>query len=152
VQIDYDPDLISFQELLEVFFSAHDPGARSFSRQYRSAIFFHDQQQERLAREMKNRLQKDRTIYTDISPLGAFFMAENYHQKYYLRSTNVLMSELRAQYPQEAEFIDSTAAARLNGYVAGYGTREQLEQEIGNFRLSERAQLYLRDRVSRRLR
>jgi peptide-methionine (S)-S-oxide reductase len=133
-----------------VFWSAHNPGAPSFSRQYRSAIFFHDDEQRRLAEETKKRQQKKGRIYTDIEPLSEFYVAEDYHQKYYLRSVGVLMEELRARYPQERQFIDSTAAARLNGYVGGYGTPEQLEGELESFGLSEQAEQYIRERVSRR--
>jgi hypothetical protein len=60
------------------------------------------------------------------------------------------MRELKARYPQERQFVDSTTTARLNGYVGGFGTLEQLEGELETFGLSERAREYLRERVSRR--
>jgi len=133
-----------------VFWAAHNPGAPSFSRQYRSAIFFHDDEQRRLAEATKNRRQEKGRIYTDIEPLSKFYRAEDYHQKYHLRSVGLLMEELKARYPQERQFVDSTAAARLNGYVGGYGTLEQLEVELKSFGLSEQAEQYIRERVSRR--
>ena len=142
--------MISYAELLDVFWSAHNPGSPSFSRQYRSAIFFHDPEQRRLAEEARTRLQKESRIFTDIEPLHEFYLAEDYHQKYYLRRVDVLMDELRARYPNERDFVDSTAAARLNGYVGGFGSLEQLEQELENFGLSEKAEQYIRGRVSRR--
>ena len=121
------------------------------SRQYRSAIFLHDDEQRRLAEESKKRLQKEGRVFTDIEPLSEFYMAEDYHQKYYLRSVDVLMQELRARYPEEERgFVDSTVAARLNGYVGGFGSVEQLEQELESFGLSEQAEQYLRTRVSGR--
>ena len=150
VQIDYDPAVISYAELLDVFWSAHNPRSPSFSRQYRSAIFFHDDQQRRLAEESKKRLQKDGRVFTDIEPLSEFYMAEDYHQKYYLRSVEALMRELRARYPEERGFVDSTVAARLNAYVGGFGSLEQLEQELESFGLSEQAEQFIRERVSRR--
>jgi peptide-methionine (S)-S-oxide reductase len=150
VQIDYDPSVISYAELLEVFWSAHNPRTPAFSRQYRSAIFFHNAGERRLAEESKKRLQKEGRVFTDIEPFSRFYLAEDYHQKYYLRGVDVLMEELRAQYPEEQEFVDSTAAARLNGYVGGFGSLEQLEQELEGFGLSERAEQYIRNRVSRR--
>ena len=61
-----------------------------------------------------------------------------------------LVRELRAQYPQERQFVDSTTAARLNGYIGGFGNLEQLEGELETFGLSEQAEQYLRERVSRR--
>ena len=131
-----------------MFWKAHNPGFPSFSRQYRSAIFFHDDRQRRLAEESKK--QQGRRVYTEIEPLSEFYMAEDYHQKYYLRSVELLMRELRVRYPGEREFVDSTVAARLNGYVGGFGSLEQLEQEMESFGLSEQAEQYLRKRVSGR--
>jgi len=77
-------------------------------------------------------------------------LAEDYHQKYYLRGVGLLMEEMKAMYPQERQFVDSTTAARLNGYVGGFGTLEQLEGELESFGLSEQAEKYIRERVSRR--
>jgi methionine-S-sulfoxide reductase len=150
IQIDYDPSRISYSELLETFWNSHNTGVPSFSRQYRSAVFYSDQRQKRLAEEMKKRLEKDRRVHTDIEPLSAFTLAEDYHQKYYLRSLNILMDELRARFPQERQFIDSTVTARLNGYVGGFGRLDQFEAELESFGLSEQAEQYLRKRVSRR--
>ena len=133
-----------------MFWTAHNPVTPSFSRQYRSAIFFHDDEQRRLAETSRKRRQEKGRIYTDIEPLSEFYPAEDYHQKYYLRSVGLLMEELKARYPQERQFVDSTAAARLNGYVGGYGTLEQLEVELKSFGLSEQAEQYIRERVSRR--
>jgi peptide-methionine (S)-S-oxide reductase len=150
VQIDYDPSVISYAELLDLFWSAHNPRSPSFSRQYRSAIFFHNDQQRQLAEKSRRRLQREGRIFTDIEPLSEFYMAEDYHQKYYLRSVDVLMRELRTGYPEERGFVDSTVAARLNGYVGGFGSLEQLEQELESLGLSEQAGQYLRTRLSRR--
>jgi len=133
-----------------VFWSAHNPTAPSFSRQYRSAIFYSDERQRQLAEQTKKRRQSSGRIYTDIEPFSEFYLAEDYHQKYYLRSVDALMEELRVLFPQERQFVDSTTAARLNGYVGGFGTLEQLEGELDSFGLSEQAEGYIRERVSRR--
>jgi peptide-methionine (S)-S-oxide reductase len=150
IQIDYDPELISYAQLLDVFWDAHNPRAPSFSRQYRSAVFYHDETQRRLAEETKKQRQSRGRFFTDIEPLSEFYMAEDYHQKYYLRSIDILMGELRALFPGELAFVESTTAARLNGYVGGFGTLEQLEGELESFGLSEQAEQYIRDRLSRR--
>jgi peptide-methionine (S)-S-oxide reductase len=142
--------VISYAELLDVFWSAHNPTAPSFSRQYRSAIFYSDERQRQLAEQTKKRRQSSGRIYTDIEPFSEFYLAEDYHQKYYLRSVDALMEELRVLFPQERQFVDSTTAARLNGYVGGFGTLEQLEGELDSFGLSEQAEGYIRERVSRR--
>ncbi|MGA9115569.1 MAG: peptide-methionine (S)-S-oxide reductase MsrA [Bacteroidota bacterium] len=95
VRVEYDPAVISYEELLEVFWSSHDPttlnrqGADT-GTQYRSVIFFHDAAQKRLAGEYKKKLDRSGTfenpIVTEISPLAEFFPAEEYHQDYYERN------------------------------------------------------------------
>lgn len=92
VEVDYDPDKASYEELLEVFWSSHDPTqvnrqGPDVGRQYRSAIFFHDAEQERAARESKAALEASgryrRPIATEITPAGRFWRAEDYHQQYF---------------------------------------------------------------------
>ncbi len=96
VQVTYDPDKISYEKLLDVFWHNIDPTAvdRQFvdeGRQYRSAIFFHDAEQGKLARESKESLEKSGVfgapIVTEIVSAGAFYPAEEYHQDYYKKST-----------------------------------------------------------------
>ncbi|MEE8591519.1 MAG: hypothetical protein V3T35_09375 [Spirochaetia bacterium] len=60
------------------------------------------------------------------------------------------MGELRGRYPLKEDFTNSTVTARLNGYIGGFGTEDQLEQELEGFALSDQAEKYLRERVSRR--
>jgi len=138
VQIDFDPTQITYEELLEIFWAAHDPTARFWSRQYKAAVFFHNDGQKRLALETRDReaARKKTKIYTEILPFNGFTLAEGYHQKYYLRQNPDLRREFTAMYPQEGEFINSTAAARVNGYLAGYGTSENLLTEVSSLGLS----------------
>ena len=138
IEVDYDPDRISYQELLDVFWASHSPTMPAWSRQYASIIFYHDQEQMRLAEESKERQQANqgRTMYTSIAPHTRFYRAEDYHQKYRLRFQRELMAEFDAMYPNYDDFVDSTAAARLNGLVAGYGTAELLAAELDSYGLS----------------
>jgi peptide-methionine (S)-S-oxide reductase len=103
-----------------------------------SAIFFHNEEQKRLALETRDR--KAATvkgkIVTEIIPFTEFYLAEDYHQKYYLQQVPELKRELRSIYPAAQEFINSTAAARVNGYVGGYGSLEGLKAEIDSLGLS----------------
>lgn len=91
-QINYDPGVITFDELLEVFWRTHDPTTlnrqgNDIGPQYRSVIFYHDDEQKQLAEKYKEELDKsgawDKPIVTEISPLINFFEAERYHQDYY---------------------------------------------------------------------
>lgn len=90
VQIDFDPETISYEELLEVFWASHRPTVPPASRQYASIIFTHGEEQRRLAEASKARLEAAvGRLYTDIVPLERFYLAEDYHQKYYLRNGQV---------------------------------------------------------------
>ena len=95
IQITYDPAVISYQDLLEVFFTTHDPTTpnrqgNDVGPQYRSVIFHHDAEQERIAREViksvNDRRIWNRAIVTEVSPLPTFYPAEAYHDDYFARN------------------------------------------------------------------
>ena len=138
IQIDYDPTQISYKELLDVFWDSHTPTFESFSRQYMSIVFYHNDEQERLAMETKKseEARLGSSIFTEIIPFSEFYLAEDYHQKYYLQQEPDLVKELFDIYPVIEDFISSTAVARLNGYAGGYGTLETLQEELNGFGLS----------------
>jgi peptide-methionine (S)-S-oxide reductase len=149
IEIDYDPTVISYEQLLGIFWASHSPADRAWSRQYMAAVFYHNEDQKRLAETTKERLaaKLGKKVQTAIIPFTGFSLAEDYHQKYRLRHERDLIQELKAMYPNDLDFVNSTAAARLNGYLDGYGNREQLEAEIGSFGLSPEAARKLLNRV-----
>jgi peptide-methionine (S)-S-oxide reductase len=152
VEVDFDPGLISYQQLLDVFWKGHDPASKPWSRQYKAVIFFHDETQRRLAlesREKEERLLKKK-VYTEILPFTGFTLAEDYHQKYLLRQETDIFGSFERVYPLERDFVNSTAAARINGYLGGYGTVEELKKEIGDYGLSAAGQKRLLDILSSR--
>ena len=142
VQIDYDPRRISYKELLAIFWKSHNPTSRTWLRQYRNAVFYQNDDQRRQALESKAELEQKlgRKVYSEIVPLQSFTWAEDYHQKYLLKSKRELVSAMKRIYPRPRDFDDSTAVARLNGYVGGNGSREQLRREIDQLGLNERGQ------------
>ncbi len=92
IQIEYDPSIVTYDELLEVFWRTHDPTTlnrqgNDVGTQYRSVIFYHDDSQKELANSYKKRLQEEEIwgdpIVTEISPLPTFYEAESYHDDYY---------------------------------------------------------------------
>lgn len=91
VQVEYDPSKTSYEELLNVFWGVHDPTQMNrqgpdVGTQYRSAIFFHNAEQEAAAKAAKARLENSgqygKQIATEIVPVSEFYMAEEYHQRY----------------------------------------------------------------------
>ena len=152
IQIDYDPTRISYERLLETFWDSHNPAQRSWSRQYMSVIFFHNEEQRRLAIETKdqNAIRRKGNIYTEIVAAAEFYPAEAYHQKYSLRREPDLMKEFNAMYPDDNDFMNSTAAARLNGYLDGYGTIEVFQAELDSYGLSPGASKRLLSIAKRR--
>lgn len=103
-----------------------------------SAILFHNDEQRQMAVETRDReaTKLKGTIYTEIIPLDEFYLAEEYHQKYYLQGVPELRREFRDIYPAVRDIINSTAAARVNGYVGGYGSLTVLQTEIEDLGLS----------------
>lgn len=104
-----------------------------------SAVFYHDEEQKRLAEaaKAKHALDVDGPIVTPILPFSGFTLAEDYHQKYRLRGEDDLVAEFEAIYPRWDDVVDSTAAARVNSFLSGYGSLEQLEKEIESYGLSQ---------------
>lgn len=92
VQVDYDPNVISYDELLDVFWKNHDPTSLNrqgpdIGFQYRSAIFVHDEEQKKIAQKSKEKLEQSgvfqKPIVTEITSAPEFYKAEEYHQKYF---------------------------------------------------------------------
>jgi len=138
VQIDYDPARITYEQLLYVFWESHDPTDRSWSKQYRNVIFYHNDEQKRTAEKTRDHIAAHlgRQVRTDIVPASTFYPAEDYHQKFRLQQDPVLMAEYDAIYPDMKDFVNSPAVSRVNGYLGGYGTAAQLMREINLLGLS----------------
>ena len=152
VLIEFNPREVSYLQLLEVFWNSHDPTYEVFSRQYRNAIFYVTGEQRIQAEQSRELLAtaKQQHIYTAIEEVGEFYPAEGYHQKYYLRNLDKLMTEFEKIYPDDGQFVASTAAAKINGYLGCHGKPENLKKEVGLFGLSLAAQKYLVAHVSTR--
>jgi peptide-methionine (S)-S-oxide reductase len=95
VQVTFDPQVISFRELLEIFFTIHDPTTLNrqgadIGTQYRSAIFYHSPEQKEIAEKTITQLNVEgiwgSPIVTEVVPLKEFYVAEDYHQEYYARN------------------------------------------------------------------
>jgi len=149
IQIDYNPEKVSFEQLAEIFWNNHNPRSRNFKIQYANILFYHNQQQKVIAQASKRELvaEGEGEIYTSIQKLNDFYPAEDYHQKYHLRRSGRFIKEIKSIYPDPDDLRDSTAAARLNGYLAGYGSPEEVRANIRKLGLSPKAQDKLLNRV-----
>ncbi|MBL3540223.1 MAG: peptide-methionine (S)-S-oxide reductase [Aminivibrio sp.] len=148
VQVDYDPEKISYEQLLDVFWESHNPAARPWSVQYRSVIFTADEEQRKTAERSAARIEAAvGRVFTAVEPVSRFYMAEGYHQKYYLRRDFILMREYGDMYPERDGFVDSPSAAKVNGILAGLGSKETLEKFLPLLGLSEEGKKRLRTRV-----
>jgi methionine-S-sulfoxide reductase len=142
ILVEFNPLVVSYTDLLAVFWELHDPTAAPWSRQYRNAIFTLTEAQQQQA-EQSYALQAARhagAITTTREPAGPFYPAEDYHQKFILRQSREIFHELRRLYPDAAAFAASTAAARLNGYLGCNGTPAALINAIEDFGLSRAMQ------------
>jgi peptide-methionine (S)-S-oxide reductase len=117
VQVYYDPEVRTYKEILEIFFVAHDPTQLNrqgpdVGKQYRSAIFYHDEDQKKIIGEVIDKLESnntyDRPIVTQVEPLDRFWIAEEYHQDYarlnpndrYIQSVSMpKVKKVRKQFP-----------------------------------------------------
>lgn len=140
--------MISYEALLALVWRGHDPTTMGSSRQYRAAIFVHDAAQRRAVEKTAKAVAAERLvarskIVTPIETFSGFTLAEDYHQKHSLQGRPALARELRRHYPRFGDFVDSTAAARLNGYLAGHGSAKQLAGEIDRLGLSAEGRAYL---------
>jgi peptide-methionine (S)-S-oxide reductase len=97
VQIFYDPKLVTYAELLEIFFATHDPTTLNrqgpdVGKQYRSAVYYHNKEQQQQVRDYIRKLQQEKAfrdpIVTEVQPFAIFYNAEDYHQDYYLNNPN----------------------------------------------------------------
>ena len=97
IQIQYDSKIISFEKILDIFWHTHDPTTlnrqgNDVGTQYRSAIFYHDDNQKNIAEKLKKELEKEdvfkNPIVTEIVPFSKFYTAENYHKEYFENNRN----------------------------------------------------------------
>lgn len=125
VEVEYDPTVIQYEQLLEVFWANHDPSqvfgqGPDVGNQYRSVIFTSGGEEEAklaMASRQREQLKVSDKVMTEILPLQAFYPAEPEHQKFELRRRPQLLQLLGDMVDEELMF--STMAAKLNGYAAG---------------------------------
>lgn len=152
IQIEFDPSIISYTEVLKEFWQNHYPNRDNYKgRQYISLLHYHTEQQHeiiaKVKKEMEARLGEE--IETEISPFIDFTIAESRHQKYYLKRYPKALEQLAELYPDQELLTDSTFAARLNGFVKGYGTKKGITEELAQWSIGKAEKLFLIDLFSK---
>ncbi|XP_058980033.1 peptide methionine sulfoxide reductase isoform X2 [Musca domestica] len=137
LEIDYDPNVISFKDLLHLFWNNHEYGLTTpIKRQYMSLILYHDEEQKTIAEQSKIEEQIKRSpevITTEIRAKTNFYPAEDYHQKYRLQGHRDLCDTLNLN---SKLLQTSYVATKLNGYLAGVGGFEQFKSEVDTMGLT----------------
>ena len=142
----YDPSAISYEQLLRVFIEGHDPFYQPYSRQYQNVVFYADDTQRRaIEREFARLSAGGKKVTTRVEPLRTFAQAEDYHQKHDLRMFGEYEGDLSARLGPQ--WLFSTPATRINGYLGGSGTCAELQEESKGFGLSERLRRGLQSTV-----
>ena len=147
IQVEFDPAQIRFEEIVREFWRSHYPNRDAYKgRQYISLIFWQSEEQKRILEKLKKEKEQqlNEPVETEIRPFDGFTEAEERHQKYYLKRYPKALEQLAELYPDASLLTQSTFAARLNGFVKGFGSRQQLMEEISGWPIAEEHRKALR--------
>uniref|UniRef100_A0A7E4VBG6 peptide-methionine (S)-S-oxide reductase n=1 Tax=Panagrellus redivivus TaxID=6233 RepID=A0A7E4VBG6_PANRE len=134
VEAQFDDSVVSYQALLDYFWKIHNPSIHR-KKQYQSAILYVDEEQKLLAEASLARVRAEKPdIETYIAKLDHFYPAEDYHQKYWLRCQDQILSKLKLS---DAEIIDSPLTAKINAFLAGFDNYDVLHQLAEEYKLSD---------------
>ncbi len=151
VQLDFSPSIITFDEILEVFWNNHNPvNINNYKgRQYLSLLFYSDdKQRETIQHVLRRRKEQGRgEPETEIAPYSGFHLAEDKHQKYYLKRFPNAIEKLNEWFPSQDDLNNSTLAARLNGLAKGYTNLERILNEMGQWPIRSEHQKLIVDLV-----
>ncbi|XP_037938817.1 peptide methionine sulfoxide reductase [Teleopsis dalmanni] len=143
LEIDYDPNVISFKQLLHLFWNNHEYGLTTkVKQQYISLILYHDEEQKSIAEASKEEQKKKRApevLITKICEKKTFYPAEDYHQKYRLQGHKDLTKSLNLN---SKLLLTSYVATKLNGYLAGVGGLAQFNAEADTLGLTPSQKSY----------
>jgi len=134
IHVIYDPDIVSYADLLDVFWHNHSPSTQAYSKQYRSIAFYNSEKQQDIAEKyIENKeTEEENNIYTEILPIENFTVAEDYHQKYLLKSNDLLYNRVRGIFDNEDEYVKSKLATKLSAYNSGFLSKDKMIQILRN--------------------
>ncbi|KAK6735339.1 hypothetical protein RB195_018503 [Necator americanus] len=133
-EVQFDPSLISYRQVLDFFWSHHNPAERR-KKQYQSAILYETEEERKVAEQTyADAKAKFGTIETYIVKLDKFYQAEDYHQKYWLRNKKDIFNELELS---DSQVANSILATKMNAFCAGYTNFSELKDLQQEYGLSE---------------
>jgi len=119
IQIDFNTSILSYEDILKAFWEAHSPTSKGWSVQYQAALFYHSSDEKKMFEKSKTDFETrlGRKVHTGILPFTTFTLAEDYHQKYYLRGRISVLTQLNLT---DEEIINSSLACYLNALISGH--------------------------------
>ncbi|KHN82475.1 Peptide methionine sulfoxide reductase [Toxocara canis] len=135
-EVQFDEKVVSYERLLDWFWEHHNPTERH-KKQYQSAILYIDDEQKRIAEQSLKHIQEkygNQKVETYVKKLDQFYQAEDYHQKYWLRCQSAVLSKLNLN---DQQVVESTLAAKVNAFLAGYDNFDVLKNLAAQHHLSD---------------
>lgn len=138
-EVDYDPEILSYATMVELYFTTYDATARPFSQRVASVIYYRNKDEQVIAEQIKSSLEaaSEEGIFTILRPIDTFYLAEEKHQLSYLKQEVSLYAELQVMFDEEDQLLLSILASKLNGFIAGYGHEEDFEHVLSKSSLSQ---------------
>lgn len=134
IDITFDATLISYADLVHLFWENHEAAKDRFykERQYISILFYRNEEQYKVAKHIQAEIESahGKELQTEFQAYNHFYLAEDRHQKYFLRRFKAACAQVQELFSGEEAFIRSTIAARLNGFVRERGKLPAIKQEI----------------------
>lgn len=141
LNITFDPEIVSYEQLVRLFWGNHDAAKDRFykERQYISILFYRNEDQYETAKKVHSELElvQGKELQTEFQSFTQFYTAEVHHQKYFLRRFKGATEMIKSLFPDEDSFIQSTIAARLNGFVRERGKLPDIKKEITHWGLNK---------------
>ena len=132
VEIDYDPDLISYGQLIDIFFASHNETLRPYDQRVKSLIFYRNPEEYEIAKEklqaIRDKTPEKESVFTELKAFEVFYLAEPEHQNRSLKLETSLYGEVKQIFGSEDKIMLSILASKLNGFVYGYGTIEKAQE------------------------
>lgn len=142
IEMDFDPTMMDYSEILNLFWAHHHAQRLNQyrGRQYMSLLLYHNDQQKEKAIQVKQKWENEfhAKIQTEINAYTGMYLAEDKHQKYYLKRFPKAYNTIKGLFSTHQELVDSTLVTRLNGFVREFGSIQDIERDLMNWGLTKK--------------